>query len=366
MTKSGDRQCRIVHYYGKALFERSGVTRSLWAWADLMTAWSQVEVWHGPGAMQPPKTIRPIMSRRLLHLGSNPRFWVPLVRRSRFGEVSCLFLHEGWTVANFVMALRALLSGVPYVLVPHGVYQPEIIVQQRYWHVRIYLERFIIRHASAVHVFYAGEKRLINAVCNARGFIVAPNAIELPSQRWEGGGGYVAWFGRYDPVHKGLDLLVDAIATIPFESRPKVLLRGYDFQGGQERIKQLVARRNLQTFIDVGPKIENEELVSFLTHCSCYVHPSRWESCSLALLETLSLGVPVVLSDQTHAASTMRNVVVVSHLDPLSLGRAISDAVRGPVQGSVDGRREFVTDTHSRSVCGRAVRDALSKMGICP
>ena len=45
----------------------------------------------------------------------------------------------------------------------------------------------------------------------------------------------VLWLGRFDPTHKGLDLLVDAVRSLAPHERPRVRLHGPDRRGGKAR-----------------------------------------------------------------------------------------------------------------------------------
>src|SRR5436853_7577539 len=47
-------------------------------------------------------------------------------------------------------------------------------------------------------------------------------------------GGYVLWIGSFDPEHKDLDLLLQAIARLPSVRRPAVGLHGPDWRGRKQ------------------------------------------------------------------------------------------------------------------------------------
>jgi glycosyltransferase involved in cell wall biosynthesis len=154
-------------------------------------------------------------------------------------------------------------------------------------------------------------------------------------------------------VHKGLDLLVRAIAHLPESERPILRLRGYDYKGGLEALKALVARLRLAAWVDVGGTVTGLDKLSFLRRCDGYVHPSRWESYGLALVENLALGVPCLVSDKAHIASE------------LAMRRA---ALLAPptVEGLANGLRNLSRET-GVGERGRAfVRDRLSWSVVMP
>lgn len=161
----------------------------------------------------------------------------------------------------------------------------------------------MLERAAAVHLFFQSESVAVLAVAPRARLIVAPTGIDLPPQRWRGRGGYIAWVGRYDPTHKGLDLLVEALASMDAAARPFVSLRGYDYRGGLAALRAIVARHpSLASTIEVGGPISGAEKREFLLAADGYVLPSRWESHSVALLEVLALGLPALVSDSLHIA----------------------------------------------------------------
>ena len=53
-------------------------------------------------------------------------------------------------------------------------------------------------------------------------------------------------------------------------------------------------------FVEVGPRVDGDEKLAFIAEASAYVHPSRWECHSIALLEVLSIGAPCLVSSSIH------------------------------------------------------------------
>jgi glycosyltransferase involved in cell wall biosynthesis len=326
---------RFVHYYAGAIGD-SGVTVALWGWASaLAAAGFEVLVLHGGANAGERHTAESFVTARdgsvehrpIAHRGTGRlvRHPVDLGRHLRDGDV--LVLHEGWVSGNTVAAVTASRARVPYILVPHGVYEP---LWRRYHRppraVRAAIERRVLERAAAVHLFFPSEAASIMALAPAARTIVSPTGIEIPSDRWRGGGGYFAWIGRYDPTHKGLDVLVDAVAEIPADRRPAIRLRGYDYRGGLAHLARLLAARpGVDRSIEIGGPISGDEKRRFLLEAEGYLLPSRWESHSVALLEALSLGIPCLVSGTLHVASDLhRNgAAVIAMPDVPSLAAAL-------------------------------------------
>ncbi|WP_235562008.1 glycosyltransferase [Marmoricola sp. Leaf446] len=121
----------------------------------------------------------------------------------------------------------------------------------------------------------------------------------------EGRSDVVLWFGRIDVRHKGLDLLLEALALVPPSGRPHMRLAGYDYQGGHKQLTELIDRLGLHAWVDVTGPILGEAKQSALANAGVYVHPSRWECHSIALLEALASGVPALVGRGAHISALL-------------------------------------------------------------
>jgi glycosyltransferase involved in cell wall biosynthesis len=304
---------RIVHYYPGAM-GNSGVTFALWSWARAQAAsGAEVCVLHAPRA-RGDTTVgldavqeRPgITVRSVPHRGRH-RFALRPIRLGRYLRSNdLLVLHEGWVLSNLIAAAAARRAGVPYIVMPHGVYES---LWTRYlkgplW-LRVVLERHVLERAAAVHLFFESEAVDVQRLAPAAKFMTVPTGFDVPGDQWTGGGGYLGWVGRIDPVHKGLDALVGAIARLPPADRPLLRIRGYDYKGGVTRLEQLIAERGVARWVHLEGPVVGAEKMRFMQQADGYVHPSRWECHSIALLESLALGVPCLVSNAIHIAPTL-------------------------------------------------------------
>jgi glycosyltransferase involved in cell wall biosynthesis len=171
--------------------------------------------------------------------------------------------------------------------------------------IRDPLERQVLEGAEAVHVFFESEVTGVLRVAPAASFLTVPIGFDVPPTRWTGGGDYLSWLGRIDPVHKGLDILIRGMALLPPSVRPLVRIHGYDYKGGLSRLQSLVAERELSRWVRFGGALAGGEKLVFLREAIGYVHPSRWDSNPLALVENLALGVPSLVSDSIHMAGAL-------------------------------------------------------------
>jgi glycosyltransferase involved in cell wall biosynthesis len=339
---------RFVSYYPRAISDSSGVTEALWGWAAaLVDAGHDVLVLHAGGERRspPPAHERPgLADEAIPHRGSGRTTYRPVELERWLGPGDVLVLHEGWVMSNVVAARAARRAGNPYVLTPHGVYEPGIrrmLKPPR--RLRNVVERWVVEHAAAIHVFFDSEGPLIRELApGAPPLIVAPIGFTMGSDRWTGGGGYLAWIGRYEPTHKGLDILIDAVAGLDPGERPTVELRGPDFNGGYGRTLDQIARLGLGEWIHAEGPVAGEAKATFLARSDGFLMPSRWEGYGIALVENLAIGAPCLVSDAIHIAGP--------------IGAADAAILAPPtVAGMADGlRRLRAADSADLGARGRA------------
>ena len=221
-------------------------------------------------------------------------------------DTDLLILHEGWTPSNATMARECHRRAIPYIVMAQGVYDPNIDARLKAFRLRVPAERRVIDHALAVHLYFETEKEYVSRIGSPAHFIVAPTGFDDEGgPQWEGPGPYYAWFGRYDPEFKGIDLIVDTWAEMPEATRPRLRLTGQDYYGGKEQIQRQVHRLGLEPWISVEGERLGDDLWEFVAGSRAILHPARWESLGRSILESTVRGVPVILSSTTEVAKDM-------------------------------------------------------------
>lgn len=100
--------------------------------------------------------------------------------------------------------------------------------------------------------------------------------------------------GRFTPLHKGFDLLIEAFARVA-KSQPDWTLHIVG-EGPEEGLyREMIARHGLQERILLHPF--THDIQRHYSEAQVYVLSSRWEGFGLVLVEAMAHGVPVVCSD---------------------------------------------------------------------
>jgi glycosyltransferase involved in cell wall biosynthesis len=137
---------------------------------------------------------------------------------------------------------------------------------------------------------------------------VVPNGIGLPpADRWAS---EEALRRRYDlgqgPLlltvslkrpNKNLERLLDALALIPDERRPLLVLAGHATPYEQE-LREHALRLGLADNTRFLNWVPNEELEGLYRASTCFVFPSLYEGFGLPVLEAMTRGVPVACSNR--------------------------------------------------------------------
>jgi glycosyltransferase involved in cell wall biosynthesis len=100
--------------------------------------------------------------------------------------------------------------------------------------------------------------------------------------------------GRFTPLHKGIDLLIEAFNLFAKKNKEwKLDIVGEGTE--EESFKRLIAKYQLEERIIIHPFTNH--IQEYYSEAQIYVLSSRWEGMPLVLVEAMSHGLPIVTSD---------------------------------------------------------------------
>jgi glycosyltransferase involved in cell wall biosynthesis len=142
--------------------------------------------------------------------------------------------------------------------------------------------------------------------------------------------------------HKNLMRLLEALALIPGERRPTLVLPGYATEHPHEQeLREFAARLDLAADTRFLGRVSEEELEGLYRSATCFVFPSLYEGFGLPVLEAMARGAPVACSGRGALAEVIDAAAVT--FDP-EQPREIAHAIE-------------------RLLVDRAERDRLSDAG---
>jgi glycosyltransferase involved in cell wall biosynthesis len=289
---------RVVRYYPRAIAGDGGMTAAVHSWARAAATHGahttivceRSDTCEAP-VLDGGATVRPIDHRRI------GGFSIPVGLGECLRNADVLVLHSGWTSYNLAAARTARRLGIPYVLEPRGAYDPAIVqrhraAKQAWWYLA---ERNMVQHALAVHVFFEDQGAHLARLGYHGPIVVAPNGVQPVQGQWDGGSGdYLLWLGRFDPEHKGLDLLLGAMAVLPEAQRPHLRLHGPDWRGRKSGVADMIRAQGLQDYAEICPSVHGDEKTRVQERARAFVYPSRWEAFGNSVAEAAMLGAPIL------------------------------------------------------------------------
>lgn len=228
-------------------------------------------------------------------------------RLAATGDV--VHVHGLWRATPTLASRAALRAGRPLVISPHGMLS-HWCLEHRPWRKRAALAlgwRHQLRSAAVLHALTPAEARELDRLLGHRRIRVLPNGVDCaefaagggvepaPAVAGGGQGRYFLSLGRLHVV-KGLDLLVEA-AAVALPSLPgcRLVLAGPD-DGALSALERQIARSPVADRISVVGPVYGEAKRELLAGAVALCQPSRYEAFSVAVLEALASGTPVIAS----------------------------------------------------------------------
>ena len=157
---------------------------------------------------------------------------------------------------------------------------------------------------------------------------------------------YVLFLGRLHE-QKGIDLLLAAFQII-MRTHPtaRLVIAGPDFGRSTEIQSRTLAAGIQDRLLMIGPVFGQEKLAA-LRDATCFALPSRHEGFSLAVLESLACGTPVVISPECHFPEVADyGAGLIPPLEPAAIAAAIGRMLE-------DGAFRAEASTAARDVASR-------------
>jgi glycosyltransferase involved in cell wall biosynthesis len=216
-------------------------------------------------------------------------------------------IHGIWNVPEWWAAHLARRAGVPYLISPRGMLQPQAIERGRWRKAAAFalLDRRNLRGAAMLHATSEHEAIALRALDVGVPIAVVPNGVDLRGLDFASGGfrarlgipaaGFVVVFlGRLHRI-KRLDLLADAFAELrATHPAAHLVLAGPDEQGlAPDLLRRLAAHAR---FVHMTGDVYGADKWALLKDADVTVQCSDSESFGLAVVESLASGVPAVVT----------------------------------------------------------------------
>ncbi len=251
----------------------------------------------------------------MTHWPASRREWIGSHKlRNQFRELAskadALHIHGIWEQSTAIAAPTARALRKPYILSAHGMLETWALKNKRLKKM-IYaalFERGNVRNASCLHALTLAEARDYRRFGAVGPIAVIPNGVTIPASidptlfmsQFPGLSGkrILLFLGR---IHfkKGLDLLVHSWSQLARDfPDAHLVVAGPDFEGTRARIEQLVQEKALTESITFTGMLRQDLKWSALAAAEAFVLPSYSEGLSVAVLEAMGVGLPVIVTEQ--------------------------------------------------------------------
>lgn len=268
--------------------------------------------------------------------------------------------HLPFNYPTFAAARSALRHGKPLFYHQRGVFDPERL-KFRGMKKRLYIravERPIMEKATALIALTEAEVLSYRALGVRSPCRVIPNGIDVSKYRQAPRGEIgarwkiapdapvILFLGRVHPI-KGADRLLEAFLEIRSDSPRSVLvLAGPDEWGVETKYREVVHRAGLDGRVVFPGMVTGEEKLDLLARADLFCLPSDGEGFSIAVLEALASGTPVLLSPGCHFPEVeAEGIGRVVPSEPSRIGAALVELLADPERLREMGRkgRDFVS-----------------------
>ena len=240
--------------------------------------------------------------------------------RSNLDNYDCVIVHDIWNFIGYAVWRSSRRSRTPYVVHPHGMLLPwynqtyplSYLKKIIYW---LAVEYRVLRDAKAV-LFACEQERLLAGQTfwpyRCREAVVsygtAPPGGSADAQ-------LRSFFGRFPELEgkqliiflgrihftKGCDLLIEAFSRIAREvDRAHLLIAGPDEVGWKETLLKNALKFGIDGRITWGGLLTGDVKWGALRASDVFVLPSHQDNTSVAMMEALACGVPVLISNKVH------------------------------------------------------------------
>lgn len=228
-----------------------------------------------------------------------------------FNKPDIVVFHSPFGIRKSIhLAKNLKKEGIPYIVVPHGCFSLQALRKKplkKFLAINIFFKKMFSR-AAAVQFLSEEEKK--SSKYKEKGIVIA-NGVLIPNNYKRnpiGNGIKISFVGRKDIYHKGLDLLIKACAKICSclrENDVNIYLYG-PYENNQDEIKTLIFEHKVEDIVFDLPAVFGKDKETVYLNTDLIVLTSRFEGLPCAILEALSYGLPVLITEGTTLGAKVR------------------------------------------------------------
>jgi glycosyltransferase involved in cell wall biosynthesis len=256
----------------------------------------------------------------------------PSALSSPFSRPDMVVFEGFYNFQHVKMAKELRYRGIPYIVIPRGSLTTQAFHNHNflnYFKKKIacwFLFRPYTRKASAIQ-FLTAQEYIDSGNSWCRNHFILPNGINMPESFKVGfspDGIKGVYIGRPSMLHKGLDILAEACELVQDDMRKAQFTIDCHMPKKEDydAIVDMVEGKGISDIMRVKDGVFGDEKKQTLMSADVFILTSRFEGHPMALIEALSYGLPVAVTE----GSNMRKEIAKS-----DAGWACDTSVNGVV-----------------------------------
>jgi glycosyltransferase involved in cell wall biosynthesis len=247
-----------------------------------------------------------------------------------------IHIHAWWNLVSLFSCMIALRKKVPVVLSPRGTLSPYSFKNKSIgvkWLIHQLLGKRLLNKCH-IHVTSLREKEAIEKLIYPKSITVLPNFVrlsdkEIPSAIKPSPVFRLLFFSRIEEK-KGLDILIKALPMLTI--RYSLTIAGSGNENYIAALKTIAADNGVADRI-TWAGFHNEDKFDLLQSHDLFVLPSYDENFGNTVIESLSVGTPVLISEQVGLADYVEQNKLgwICETNPESVSIAINDIAQNQV-----------------------------------
>lgn len=230
--------------------------------------------------------------------------------KTRIKEFDLVHIHEIWHYSHYIASQLSLKYRIPYIITVHGALSGKAFRLKRIKKkiFSIFFEKKIISSAAGIQALTEYEETEIQKFAPGAGIKIIGNGVSETELSDTNTGDQlvrmypelnekeiILFLGRIDKI-KGLDILADSFKTLSRENgRIHLVIAGPDF-GFENELRKLLQSNDLLDRVTFTGEVTGQLKGELFSRSHVYVLPSYSEGFSIAILEAIVYGIPVIIS----------------------------------------------------------------------
>ena len=266
--------------------------------------------------------------------------------RKEISSFDMVHIHDLWHHANFSAYRAAKVMKKHYVVTIHGELEPWCLLQSAF-RKKIYsslIQKRILKEASALHAITENEVKNISNYVDTDNVLYIPNGLDL--NNWNKmpekssiekrfpqlkDKKVILFMGRIHPK-KGLDILAKSFGVIAGKNQDVCLLvAGTGDVKYINKVRMMFENEGVSDKVVFTGMLTGDEKAAALAAADIFVLPSYSEGFSIAILEAMICGLPVIITHQCNFPEIEKTKAgIIINPNPEQLTEAITTLLNKP------------------------------------